>query len=121
MKRRRRIYYADSQKALMWERWRKADGHCEQGLFHDSSASTVGGYCSLSGDLPDYLVVRNTTGPLAIFDTHQEHSLVDRPCRQRRRQRIDSATSFAWIRSTSSRVHRAVPGVETKEADAASA
>lgn len=25
MKQRRRIYYTDAQKALMWERWRKGD------------------------------------------------------------------------------------------------
>ncbi|MBR8064351.1 hypothetical protein KDX32_14775 [Burkholderia ambifaria] len=25
MKQRRRIYYTDSQKALMWERWRKGE------------------------------------------------------------------------------------------------
>jgi len=25
MKQRRRIYYTETQKALMWERWRKGD------------------------------------------------------------------------------------------------
>ena len=34
MKQRRRIYYSESQKALMWERWRKGESlqHIAQGF-----------------------------------------------------------------------------------------
>ena len=51
MKYRTRIYYTDSQKALMWDRWQKGDSlHAIARLF-DRSHSSVGGILSRSGGI----------------------------------------------------------------------
>ena len=45
MKYRRRIYYTQADKALMWERWRQGESlHAIAQLF-DRNHSAVGAYC----------------------------------------------------------------------------
>ena len=42
MKYRPRIYYTETDKALMWDRWQKGDGVCSSGsLFAERRISTV--------------------------------------------------------------------------------
>lgn len=41
MKQRRRIYYTDSQKALMWERWRKGESLQQIAQLFDRNHSSV--------------------------------------------------------------------------------
>jgi len=41
MKQRRRIYYTESQKALMWERWRKGDSLQQIAQLFDRNHSSV--------------------------------------------------------------------------------
>ena len=41
MKRKPRIYYSDSQKALMWERWRQGDSLQKIAKFFDRNHSSV--------------------------------------------------------------------------------
>ncbi len=43
MKQRRRIYYTDSQKALMWERWRKGESLQKIAQLFDRNHSSVQG------------------------------------------------------------------------------
>lgn len=63
--------------------------------------------------------------PSPLFVESDSHRVVlDEPrimASVRWRDHAISAASSAWIRSTSSRVHRAVPGLDTEAADAASA
>ena len=41
MKQRTRIYYTDTQKALMWDRWKKGDSMKEIGRLFDRGHTTV--------------------------------------------------------------------------------
>ena len=41
MKQKPRIYYSDSQKALMWERWRKGDSLQQIAQLFDRNHSSV--------------------------------------------------------------------------------
>lgn len=41
MKQRRRIYYTDSQKAVMWERWRKGESLQQIAQLFDRNHSSV--------------------------------------------------------------------------------
>ncbi len=41
MKRRNRIYYTESQKAIMWERWRKGDSLQQIAQLFDRNHSSV--------------------------------------------------------------------------------
>lgn len=43
MKQRRRIYYTDSQKALMWQRWRKGESLQKIAQLFDRNHSSVQG------------------------------------------------------------------------------
>jgi hypothetical protein len=53
MKQRRRIYYSESQKALMWERWRKGESlqHIAQ-LFNRNHSSVQGILAQTGGIQP---------------------------------------------------------------------
>lgn len=53
MKQRRRIYYSESQKALMWERWRKGESlqHVAQ-LFNRNHSSVQGILAQTGGIQP---------------------------------------------------------------------
>jgi len=51
MKQRRRIYYSEEQKALMWDRWQKGDSmHAIARLF-DRGHSSVSGVLSAHGGI----------------------------------------------------------------------
>jgi hypothetical protein len=51
MKYRQRIYYTESQKALMWDRWQKGDSlHAIAGLF-DRGHSSVQGILGETGGI----------------------------------------------------------------------
>jgi hypothetical protein len=41
MEQRRRIYYSESQKALMWERWKKGESLQQIALLFDRNHSSV--------------------------------------------------------------------------------
>ncbi|MBC8726674.1 IS30 family transposase, partial [Paraburkholderia sp. 31.1] len=43
MKQRRRIYYSEKQKALMWERWRKGESLQKIAQLFDRNHSSVQG------------------------------------------------------------------------------
>lgn len=45
MKQRRRIYYTDSQKAVMWERWRKGESLQQIAQLFDRNHSSVQRIC----------------------------------------------------------------------------
>ncbi|CAI8694022.1 hypothetical protein EMIT0111MI5_11397 [Burkholderia sp. IT-111MI5] len=49
MKQRRRIYYTDSQKALMWERWRKGESLQQIAQLFDRNHSSVQGILAETG------------------------------------------------------------------------
>lgn len=51
MKRRRRIYYSASQRALMWERWRKGDTRHQIAWLFDRQHSSVRGILSATGGI----------------------------------------------------------------------
>ena len=51
MKYRRRIYYAEADKALMWERWRQGESLESIARLFDRRHSTVGGIFSRSGGI----------------------------------------------------------------------
>jgi IS30 family transposase len=52
MKQRTRIYYSDSQKALMWERWKAGDSLQQIAQLFDRSHSSVEGILSRTGGIP---------------------------------------------------------------------
>lgn len=51
MKQRRRIYYTETQKALMWERWRKGDTLAQIARLFDRYHSSVQGILAKSGGI----------------------------------------------------------------------
>ncbi|SFQ11885.1 Helix-turn-helix domain-containing protein [Ralstonia sp. NFACC01] len=51
MKQRRRIYYTESQKALMWERWRKGDSLQHIAQLFDRNHSSVQGILVQTGGI----------------------------------------------------------------------
>ena len=51
MKQRPRIYYTDSQKALMWERWRKGDSLQKIAQLFDRNHSSVQGVLAETGGI----------------------------------------------------------------------
>ncbi|WP_157994713.1 helix-turn-helix domain-containing protein, partial [Cupriavidus agavae] len=51
MKQRRRIYYTETQKALMWERWRKGDTLHQIARLFDRYHSSVQGILAKSGGI----------------------------------------------------------------------
>lgn len=52
MKQRPRIYYSDSQKALMWERWRKGDSLQQIAQLFDRNHSSVQRILAETGGIP---------------------------------------------------------------------
>ena len=44
MKQRPRIYYSETQKALMWDRWQRGDSLHEIARLFDRGDSSVSGY-----------------------------------------------------------------------------
>ncbi|MGF6609345.1 DNA-binding NarL/FixJ family response regulator [Paraburkholderia sp. WSM4175] len=51
MKQRRRIYYSESQKALMWERWRKGESLQHIARLFDRNHSSVQGILAQTGGI----------------------------------------------------------------------
>ncbi|AWV03835.1 IS30 family transposase [Burkholderia sp. JP2-270] len=51
MKQRRRIYYTDSEKALMWERWRKGESLQQIAQLFDRNHSSVQGILAETGGM----------------------------------------------------------------------
>lgn len=51
MKQRRRIYYTETQKALMWDRWRKGDSLQQIAQLFDRNHSSVQGILAQSGGI----------------------------------------------------------------------
>ncbi len=51
MKQRRRIYYTDGQKALMWERWRKGESLQQIAQLFDRHHSSVQGILAETGGI----------------------------------------------------------------------
>ena len=51
MKQRRRIYYTESQKALMWERWRKGDTLAQIARLFDRYHSSIQGILAKTGGI----------------------------------------------------------------------
>lgn len=51
MKQRRRTYYTDSQKALMWERWRKGESMQKIAQLFDRNHSSVQGILAETGGI----------------------------------------------------------------------
>ena len=51
MKQRRRIYYTESQKALMWERWRGGDSLQHIAQLFDRNHSSVHGILAQTGGI----------------------------------------------------------------------
>jgi IS30 family transposase len=51
MKQRPRIYYSDSQKALMWERWKKGESLQQIAQLFDRNHSSVHGILAQSGGI----------------------------------------------------------------------
>ena len=51
MKRKPRIYYSDSQKALMWERWRQGDSLQKIAQLFDRNHSSVERILAETGDI----------------------------------------------------------------------
>lgn len=51
MKQRRRIYYTESQKALMWERWKAGDTLHQIGKLFDRGHSSIQGILSATGGI----------------------------------------------------------------------
>lgn len=49
MKQRRRIYYSEMQKALMWERWRKGESLQKIAQLFDRNHSSVQGMLAETG------------------------------------------------------------------------
>lgn len=52
MKYRTRTYYTDSQKVLMWERWKAGDSLQQIAQLFDRSHSSVEGILSRTGGIP---------------------------------------------------------------------
>jgi len=52
MKQRPRIYYSESQKALMWERWRKGDSLQQIAQLFDRHHSSVQRILAATGGIP---------------------------------------------------------------------
>lgn len=59
MKQRTRIYYTDSQKALMWERWRKGDSLQQIAQLFDRNHSSVQGILAETGGITPALRCRS--------------------------------------------------------------
>src|SRR5258705_10712474 len=51
MKRRPRTYYTESQKALMWERWRKGESLQQIAQLFDRNHSSIEGILAQSGGI----------------------------------------------------------------------
>ncbi len=51
MKQRRRIYYSDSQKALMWERWKKGESLQQIAQLFDRSHGSIRGILGQTGGI----------------------------------------------------------------------
>ncbi|GJH13345.1 hypothetical protein CBA19CS11_30925 [Caballeronia novacaledonica] len=51
MKQRRRIYYSETQKALMWERWRKGESLQKIAQLFDRNHSSVQGILAETGGI----------------------------------------------------------------------
>ena len=51
MKQRPRIYYSESQKALMWERWKKGESLQQIAQLFDRNHSSVGGILAETGGI----------------------------------------------------------------------
>ncbi|MCA7955768.1 helix-turn-helix domain-containing protein, partial [Burkholderia seminalis] len=51
MKQRRRIYYTEPQKALMWERWRKGDTLHQIAQLFDRHHSSIQGILARTGGI----------------------------------------------------------------------
>ncbi len=51
MKQRRRIYYTETQKALMWERWRKGDTLHQIAQLFDRHHSSIQGILVRTGGI----------------------------------------------------------------------
>lgn len=51
MKQRRRIYYSESQRALMWERWRKGNSLQEIAQLFDRNHSSIAGIFTATGGI----------------------------------------------------------------------
>ncbi|SPK77698.1 protein of unknown function (plasmid) [Cupriavidus taiwanensis] len=62
MRQRRRIYSTETQKALMWERWRKGDTLAQIARLFDRYHSSIQGYRGFSPRLAEYSQ-RNDTAP----------------------------------------------------------
>jgi hypothetical protein len=51
MKQRRRIYYSETQKALMWERWKKGESLQKIAQLFDRNHSSVQGILAETGGI----------------------------------------------------------------------
>jgi len=51
MKQRRRIYYSDAQKAIMWDRWKKGESLHDIARIFDRGHSTIAGILSVTGGI----------------------------------------------------------------------
>ena len=61
MKQRRRIYYSDSQKALMWERWKQGATLHEIGKLFDRPHTSIHNILSATGGIRPAERTRATT------------------------------------------------------------
>ena len=59
MKYRKRIYYTDAQKALMWDRWQKGDSMHDIGKLFDRGHSSVHKVLNTEGGIRPRFRTRN--------------------------------------------------------------
>jgi len=90
MKQRRRIYYTEVQKALMWERWQKGESlqHIAQ-LFDRNHSSVQGILAETGGIRPD-----NDTARAPRIDDGRRCEPVS-PCPQARSTWLANTSKFA--------------------------
>lgn len=60
MKQRPRIYYTESQKALMWERWQKGESLQQIAQLFDRNHSSIEGILAETGGIARCYIGRNT-------------------------------------------------------------
>ena len=69
MKRRPRIYYSDSQKALMWERWKKGESLQKIAQLFDRNHSSVSRILAETGGIPP---AQRCRSPIALSLAERE-------------------------------------------------
>jgi hypothetical protein len=108
MKQRPRIYYTDSQKALMWERWRKGESLQQIAQLFDRSHSSIQRILAETGGITPATRCRSSLA-LTLAE-HEEISRALAPAPTEARQPSGTSVPFEFLQRYSPISFR-MPGI----------